>query len=91
MYIGPSFQSIIMKIDANVDNKIVWKYLFQSTKITIKYLVKGVNQGPLDDTIIQSSLTLIRLGGKTAPWYILFYNFLVTYPNFMKFGDFSIS
>ena len=23
------------------------------------------------------------------PWYILLYNFLVTHPNFIKFGDFS--
>ena len=28
-------------------------------------------------------------GAKGRPWYILLYNFLVTHPNFMKFGDFS--
>ena len=35
-----------------------------------------------------SNLALTHLGGETIPWYILFYNFLVTHPNFMKFGDF---
>ena len=34
-------------------------------------------------------LWLTSLGGETAPWYILFYNFLVTDPNFMESGDFS--
>ena len=41
-------------------------------------------------------LTLFRLrmvggrgeGGKTPPWYILLYNFLLTHPGFIKFGDF---
>lgn len=28
-------------------------------------------------------------GGKRLPWYILLYNLLVTYANFMKFGDVS--
>ena len=29
-------------------------------------------------------------GGETPPpWYILFLNFLVTHPNFMKLGNFS--
>ena len=28
-------------------------------------------------------------GRKGPPWYILFHNFLETYPNFMKFGNFS--
>ena len=26
---------------------------------------------------------------KTSPWYILLYNFLLTDPSFIKFGDFS--
>ena len=39
---------------------------------------------------IQSgNLTLTYLGGEMAPRYILFYKFLVTHPDFMKFGDFS--
>ena len=34
-------------------------------------------------------LTLLRLGGQTAPhWFILPYNFLITYPDFVKLGDF---
>ena len=35
------------------------------------------------------SLTLIWREGETAPWYVLLYNVLVTYSNFIKFGDFS--
>ena len=27
-------------------------------------------------------------GNETGPWYILFYNSLVTHPNFTKFQDF---
>ena len=28
-------------------------------------------------------------GGRNAPWYIFFYNFLVIHPNFVRVGDFS--
>ena len=36
-----------------------------------------------------SDLCVFTQKGKWPPRYILFYKFLVTYPDFMKFGDFS--
>ena len=40
--------------------------------------------------IVPYYLTLIHLGGcpKRPHWYVLLYNFLITHPNFMKFGEF---
>ena len=41
--------------------------------------------------MILNTLTLIGMRGRNgSPWYILLYDFWVTHPNFMKFGDLGV-
>ena len=44
----------------------------------------------VEASILSGFLNLLNIFcAKRPPWYILLYDVLVTYPNFMNFGDFS--
>ena len=82
----------------DVKNELFWRSnsftniltrILKSWKRSMRYLICDKYLWKITYNL-SNPLTLIRLGTvETAPWYILLYGFLVTHPNFMKFGDFS--